>query len=77
MLLLLLLLLDLVVIDLLEEGVFPLRPEDVLGLALVDILVIHLHLVGTITSHGCIHLHLIVIVNDLSTLGVNPRLTHG
>ena len=74
---LLLLLLDLVIVDLLKEGVFPLRPEDVLGLALVDILVIHLHLVGTITSHGCIHLHLIVIVNDLSTLGVNPRLTHG
>ena len=41
---------------------------------MIDILVIHLHLVGIITSHGRIHLHLIVLV-DLSALALDPRLT--
>ena len=67
-------LLDLVIVDRLEEVVLSLWPVDVLGLAVIDILVIHLHLVGIITSHGRIHLHLIVLV-DLSTLGLDPRLT--
>jgi len=69
------LLLDLVIFDRLEEVVLSLWPVDVLGLAVIDILVIHLHLVGIITSHGRIHLHLIVLVDNLSTLSLDPRLT--
>ena len=67
--------LDLVIVDRLEEVVLSLWPVDVLGLAVIDILVIHLHLVGIITSHGRIHLHLIVLVVDLSALVLDPRLT--
>ena len=44
----------------------------------LDILVIHLHLGDTITSHGLVHgivhLCLIVVVNDFSSLGLNSRL---
>ena len=44
----------------------------------LGILVIHLHLVNTITSHGLVHgivhLRLIVVVNDFSSLGLNSRL---
>ena len=67
-------LLDLVIVDRLEEVVLSLGPIDVLGLAVIDILVIHLHLVRIITSHWRVHLHLIVFV-DLSTLVLDPRLT--
>ena len=69
-------LLDLVIVDRLEEVVLSLWPIDVLRLAVIDILVIHLHLVRIITSHGRVHLHLIVLVDDLSALGLDPRLTH-
>ena len=80
---LLLLLLDLVVIDLFEEGVLSLWSEDILilGLTKVDVLVIHMHLIWIITSHRYIHVHirvlLIVVVDDLSALGLHPRLAHG
>ena len=67
-------LLDLVIVDRLEEVVLSLGPIDVLRLAVIDMLVVHLHLVRIITSHGRIHLHLIVLV-DLSTLALDPCLT--
>ena len=46
------------------------------------VLVVHLHLVRVITSHGYIHVHIIHVllidfVNDLSALGLHPRLAHG
>ena len=77
-----LLLLDLVVILVVihrfEEGVLSLRSGEILGLIQLGILVIHLHLVNTITSHGLVHgivhLRLIVVVNDFSSLGLNSRL---
>jgi len=68
------LLLDLVIVDRLEEVVLSFGPIDVLGLAVIDILVVHLHLVGIITSHRRVHLHLIVLI-DLSALVLDPRLT--
>ena len=92
MLLLLLLLLDLNFICFFEEGIFPLGSEHVLGLVEFGILiqlfvlVIHLHLVWIITSHGSVHvrIHLLVhldmvsiLLVDLPTLelALNPRLT--
>ena len=49
---------------------------------MLDILVVVLHLVGTVTSHWCIHVHIhgdliILLLVDLSTLALHPRLTHG
>ena len=70
-----LLLLDLVVVHLLKKGVLSFGPVDILGLVVLDILVINVHLVWIIPGHGCVHL--IHIIDNLSTLGLNPRLTHG
>ena len=70
-------LLDLLVFDRLQLGVLPLGPIEVLGLVRVDILAVHLHLIGVVAGHGSIHLHLLVVVDDLPPLGLHPRLTHG
>jgi hypothetical protein len=72
-----LLLLDLLVFDRLQLGVLSLGPVEVLGLVRVDILPVHLHLIGVVAGHGSIHLHLLVVVDDLPPLGLHPRLTHG
>ena len=72
-----LLLLDLLVFDRLQLRVLPLGPVEVLRLAVVYILPVHLHLVGLVSGHWYIHLHLLIVVNDLSSLGLHPRLTHG
>ena len=72
-----LLLLDLLVFDRLQLRVLPLGPVEVLRLAVVDILPVHLHLVGLVSGHWYIHLHLLIVVNDLSSLGLHPRLPHG
>ena len=70
-------LLDLLVIDRLQLGVLSLGPIEVLRLVRVDILLVHLHLVGLVAGHGNIHLHLLVIVDDLPSLGLHPSLSHG
>ena len=70
-----LLLLDLVIIDRLQVGVLSLRPIYVLWLAVVNILIIHLHLVRIVTSHRSIHLNLIYIIYNLSALSLHPRLS--
>ena len=71
-----LLLLDLLVVDRLQLRVLPLGPVEVLRLAVVCILPVHL--VGLVTGHGNVHLHLlVVVVDDLPPLGLHPRLSHG
>ena len=72
-----LLLLDLLVVDRLQLRVLPLGPVEVLGLAVVGVLPVHLHLVRLVAGHGCIHLHLLVVVDYLPPLGLHPRLSHG
>ena len=72
-----LLLLDLLVFDRLQLGVLSLGPVEVLGLVGVDILPVHLHLIGVVAGHGSIHLHLLIVVDDLPPLCLHPRLTHG
>ena len=88
----LLLLLDLTVISFLEEGILPLRAEQVLTCRLVEIGIlilllfvrtIHRHLIGIITSHGRIHLHvhlnvviaLVVELPSFNELVLHPCLT--
>ena len=80
----LLLLLDLntVIIHRLKECVLPLGAIPVLRLAVVGVLVVVLHLVGTVTSHGRVHRHIhwdlsVLLLVDLSALSLHPRLTHG
>ena len=70
-------LLDLLVIDRLQLGVLSLGPIEVLGLVRVDILPVHLHLIGVVACHGNIHLHLLIVVDDLPSLGLHPSLSHG
>ena len=72
-----LLLLDLLVFDRLQLGVLSLGPVEVLGLVGVDILPVHLHLIGVVAGHGSIHLHLLVVIDNLPPLRLHPRLTHG
>lgn len=72
-----LLLLDLLVFDRFQLRVLPLGPVEVLRLAVVDILPVHLHLVGLVSGHWYIHLHLLVVIDNLPPLGLHPRLTHG
>ena len=70
-----LLLLDLLVFDRLQLRVLPLGTVEVLRLAVVDILPVHLHLVGLVSGHW--YIHLLIVVNDLSSFGLHPHLTHG
>lgn len=72
-----LLLLDLLVLDRLQLRVLSLGPVEVLGLVGVNILAVHLHQVGVVAGHWSIHLHLLVVIDNLSPLGLHPRLTHG
>ena len=49
---------------------------------MVGVLVVVLHLVGTVTSHGRVHRHIhgdliSLLIDDLSALTLHPRLTHG
>ena len=80
----LLLLLDLntVIIHRLKECVLPLGAVHVLRLAVFGVLVVVLHLVGTVTSHGRVHRHIhwdlsVLLLVDFPALAMHPRLTHG
>ena len=66
----------------LEEGVLPLGAVPVLRLADLGVMVVVLHLVGTVTSYGRVHRHIhwdlsVLLLVDLPALGLHPRLTHG